>query len=196
MFLNDMKKPLEAVLFASGEPVSEKQLCEILEVDEESLHELLDALDSDLETHGIMLQETAGGWQLVTRPEWFAYVEKLAEAADRKLSRAAMETLSIIAFKQPITKQEIEKIRGVKVERVLAQLVARELVTEVGRKNVIGRPFLYGTTETFLHSFGLKSLDELPALPEPDINSEQAEQLLLMSMDETDAQRPDEADAE
>jgi len=196
MFLNDMKKPLEAVLFASGEPVSEKQLCEILEVDEESLHELLDALDSDLETHGIMLQEAAGGWQLVTRPEWFAYVEKLAEAADRKLSRAAMETLSIIAFKQPITKQEIEKIRGVKVERVLAQLVARELVTEVGRKNVIGRPFLYGTTETFLHSFGLKSLDELPALPEPDINSEQAEQLLLMSMDETEEQHSEETEAE
>lgn len=196
MFLNDMKKPLEAVLFASGEPVSEKQLCEILEVDEESLHELLDALESDLETHGIMLQEAAGGWQLVTRPEWFAYVEKLAEAADRKLSRAAMETLSIIAFKQPITKQEIEKIRGVKVERVLAQLVARELVTEVGRKNVIGRPFLYGTTEIFLHSFGLKSLDELPALPEPDINSEQAEQLLLMSMDESEEQRADDTDAE
>ena len=103
-----------------------------------------------------------------------------------------METLSIIAFKQPITKQEIEKIRGVKAERVLAQLIARELVTEVGRKNVIGRPFLYGTTDTFLQSFGLKSLDELPALPEPDIDNEQAEQLLLMNLGDKESISSDE----
>ena len=190
--MTEMKKPLEAVLFAGGEPVSEKQLCSILEVDEEALHELLEALERDLETRGIMLQETAGGWQLVTRPECFAYVEKLAEVSDRKLSKAAMETLSIIAFKQPITKQEIEKIRGVKAERVLAQLIARELVTEVGRKNVIGRPFLYGTTDTFLQSFGLKSLDELPALPEPDIDNEQAEQLLLMNLGDKESISSDE----
>ena len=103
-----------------------------------------------------------------------------------------METLSIIAFKQPITKQEIEKIRGVKAERVLAQLIARELVTEVGRKNVIGRPFLYGTTDIFLQSFGLKSLDELPALPEPDIDNEQAEQLLLMNLGDKESISSDE----
>ncbi len=105
------------------------------------------------------------------------YVEKLAQETDRRLSRAAMETLSIIAFKQPVTKLEIEQIRGVRAERVLAQLIARELVTEVGRKNVIGRPILYGTTETFLRSFGLRDLTELPTLPEAD-----AEEVNLFSL--------------
>ena len=100
--------------------------------------------------------------------------------------------MSIIAFKQPITKQEIQKIRGFKVERVLSLLVARELITEVGRKNVVGRPILYGTTKTFLHSFGLKSLKDLPALPAPDMDSEQAEQLLLMNMDDTSKGNNDE----
>ena len=107
---------------------------------------------------------------MVTRPEHFSYVERLSQETNRRLSRAAMETLSIIAFKQPVTKLEIEQIRGVQhAERVLAQLVARELVREVGRKNVIGRPIQYGTTETFLRAFGLKNLEDLPILPEPDM---------------------------
>ena len=93
-----------------------------------------------------------------------------------------METLSIIAFKQPVTKLEIEQIRGVHhAERVLAQLVARELITEVGRKDVVGKPIQYGTTETFLRAFGLKTLDDLPVLPEPDV-----EQISLPFDEETE----------
>lgn len=170
--LEDLKGALEAVLFAGGDPLTEAQLREILQTDAATIQKLLSALNDELSTRGsgLMLKETAGGWQMVTRPELFPYVERLSQETNRKLSRAAMETLSIIAFKQPVTKLEIEQIRGVQhAERVLAQLVARELVTEVGRKNVIGRPIQYGTTEAFLRAFGLKNLDDLPNLPEPDI---------------------------
>ena len=170
--MEDLKGALEAVLFAGGDPLTEAQLSEILETDAKTTRGLLSALSEELSerSSGLMLKETAGGWQMVTRPELFSYVERLSQETNRKLSRAAMETLSIIAFKQPVTKLEIEQIRGVQhAERVLAQLVARELVTEVGRKNVIGRPIQYGTTETFLRAFGLKNLDDLPNLPEPDM---------------------------
>lgn len=170
--LEDLKGALEAVLFAGGDPLTEAQLREILQTDAAAIRKLLSALSEELSTRGsgLMLKETAGGWQMVTRPELFPYVERLSQETNRKLSRAAMETLSIIAFKQPVTKLEIEQIRGVQhAERVLAQLVARELVTEVGRKNVIGRPIQYGTTEAFLRAFGLKNLDDLPNLPEPDM---------------------------
>ena len=102
---------------------------------------------------------------MATRPEAFAVVERLTEVVDRKLSAPTMETLSIIAFKQPITKAEVEQIRGVRVERALQKLMELELITEVGRKAVIGRPILYGTTDTFLRCFGINSLDDLPDLP-------------------------------
>ena len=168
MFLADMLGPLEAVLFASGEPISEKQLAESLEVDRENVAELLALEQERVEERqsGIELQETAGGWQLVTRAAYFPYIEKLSQTMDRRLSHPAMETLAIIAFRQPVTKQEIEHIRGVHVEKVLSLLIERELIQEVGRKAVIGRPILYGTTDTFLRCFGLRDLKELPALPE------------------------------
>ena len=169
----ELRGALEAVLFAGGDPLSEEQLQEILQTDAASVRALLDELGAALSERGsgLMLKEMAGGWQLVTRPELFAYVDRLSQETNRRLSRAAMETLSIIAFKQPVTKLEIEQIRGVHhAERVLAQLVARELITEVGRKkDVIGRPIQYGTTETCLRAFGLKNLDDLPVLPEPDM---------------------------
>ena len=170
--MTELQGVLEAVLFAGGDPLTEEQLQEILQTDAETLKALLKALGESLAARGsgLMLKELAGGWQLVTRPEFFPYVERLSQETNRRLSKAAMETLSIIAFRQPVTKLEIEQMRGVHhAERVLAQLVARELVTEVGRKNVIGRPIQYGTTETFLRVFGLKNLDDLPALPEPDV---------------------------
>ncbi|MCR5029840.1 MAG: SMC-Scp complex subunit ScpB [Selenomonadaceae bacterium] len=170
--LTELRGALEAVLFAGGDPLSEEQLREILQTDAASVRALLDELGAALSERGsgLMLQETAGGWQLVTRPEHFSYVERLSQETNRRLSKAALETLSIIAFKQPVTKLEIEQIRGVHhAERVLAQLVARELITEVGRKDVVGKPIQYGTTETFLRAFGLKTLDDLPVLPEPDV---------------------------
>lgn len=182
MCLPDLLGALEAVLFASGEPVSGKQLAEILEVDRENVAELLVLEKERLEesNSGIELQEMAGGWQLVTRAAYFPYIEKLSQTVERRLSPAAMETLAIIAFRQPVTKQEIEHIRGVHAERVLSLLIERELIQEVGRKAVIGRPILYGTTDTFLRCFGLRNLKELPPLPE--LTSEEEDGLSRLAM--------------
>ncbi len=158
---------LEAVLFAAGDPVSVEQLRNVLEKDMAQVEDLLNSFRQELDERGsgLTLRQVAGGWQLVTRPEYFHTVERLTEVVDRKISTPTMETLSIIAFKQPITKQEIEQIRGVRVERALAKLLELELICEKGRKPVIGHPILYGTTDVFLKSFGLNGLEDLPVLP-------------------------------
>ena len=158
---------LEAVLFAAGDPVTMGQLGKILELDEAAVESLAEGLARALEEResGLALRRVAGGYQMVTRPEYFFAVKKLTQVTDRKLSTPTMETLSIIAFRQPITKQEIEQIRGVRIERALAKLIELELVSEQGRKPVLGRPILYGTTDTFLRCFGLNSLEDLPSLP-------------------------------
>ncbi len=130
---------------------------------------------------GLTVQKVAGGCQLVTRPETFACVARLSQVTDRHISAPTMETLSIIAFKQPITKPEIEQLRGVRIERALAKLLELDLICELGRKQVIGRPILYGTTDTFLRCFGLDSLAELPKLPERDLSALSPEEQQLIS---------------
>ena len=154
-------------MFAAGNPVTENQLARVLDIVPEKIPELVDKLQQELDrgNRGLTLRQVAGGWQIVTRPEFYHVIEKLSQVTEKKLSTPAMETLSIIAFKQPITKQEIEHIRGVRVERSLAKLLELELVCEKGRKKVVGHPILYGTTETFLKCFGLNGLDDLPRLP-------------------------------
>ena len=116
------------------------------------------------ETRGLTIVEIAGGYQMCTKPELASIVDKLAEVPDSRLSPAALETLSIIAFRQPVTKPEIEAIRGVKVDGVVNTLLDRRLIREMGRKDVVGRPILYATTDEFLKCFGLKNLTELPDL--------------------------------
>ncbi len=158
---------LEAVLFAAGNPITAAELARILQLDVLGTQNLVTELKRDLDRRqsGLTVRQVAGGYQLATRPEAFAIVERLSQVVDRKISAPTMETLSIVAFKQPITKAEIEQIRGVRVERALQKLLELELIAEVGRKNVLGRPILYGTTETFLRCFGINTLDDLPALP-------------------------------
>ena len=158
---------LEAVMFAAGDPMSMEDLADILRTDLLTVQNLMTRLEKDLaERHsGLTVRRVAGGLQLATRPELYPVVERLSQVVDRKISAPTMETLSIIAFKQPITKQEIEHIRGVRIERALTKLIELELIAEVGRKQVLGRPILYGTTDTFLRTFGLNSLEELPNLP-------------------------------
>ena len=158
---------VEAVLFAAGNPVPVKELADIMQLDVLGTQNLLTRLQQELdERHsGLTLRQVAGGYQLATRPEAFATVERLSQVVDRKLSAPTMETLSIIAFKQPITKAEIEQIRGVRIERALQKLIELELIAEVGRKQVLGRPILYGTTDTFLRCFGINTLEDLPQLP-------------------------------
>ena len=158
---------LEAVMFAAGDPISMEDLADILRTDLLTVQNLMTRLEKELvERHsGLTVRRVAGGLQLATRPELYPVVERLSQVVDRKISAPTMETLSIIAFKQPITKQEIEHIRGVRIERALTKLIELELIAEVGRKQVLGRPILYGTTDTFLRTFGLNSLEDLPNLP-------------------------------
>lgn len=188
--MNELTGALEAVLFASGEPVSMESLKEILGIDAENVRELAAAYSKQLEERGsgLQLQQVAGGWQLVTKAQYFHYVERLSEERDKRLSPAAMETLSIVAFKQPITKQEIEHIRGVRIEKIMSKLLEMELIRELGRKDTIGRPILYGTTDTFLQCFGLNDISDLPELPEADRSILEHEQLDLFA----EAELPDQ----
>ena len=158
---------LEAVMFAAGDPMGMEDLASVLHTDLLTVQNLMTRLQKELEENhrGIVVRRVAGGMQLATRPDLYPVVERLAQVVDRKISAPTMETLSIIAYQQPITKQEIEHIRGVRIERALAKLLELEFITEVGRKQVLGRPILYGTTDTFLRSFGLNSLSDLPSLP-------------------------------
>ena len=161
---------LEAVLFAAGIPLSVPKLAEIIEAPEWEVQETLTELEHILMERGsgIFLRRSAGGYQLVTHPNAFPWVKKLSEKVQPTLSSSAMETLSIIAYKQPITKQEVEHIRGVRAERSIGRLLELELICEMGRKHVIGRPILYGTTDLFLRAFGLEQIADLPELPEMD----------------------------
>lgn len=157
---------LEAVLFAAGDPVRMDELLRILGCTPEALESAAAELRTTLDDRGsaLTLREVAGGWQLVTRPAYYHYLEKLTQILDHKLTTPTMETLSIIAYCQPITKTEIEEIRGVRIEKSLARLLEYGLIEERGRKATIGRPILYATTDMFLEAFGLKSLEDLPNL--------------------------------
>lgn len=168
MFYQHLKGPMEAMLFAAGDPIPQERLSELLDIPIEHVQsmllELKDAMDQP--GRGLCLVQAAGGYQICTRPEFAAVVEKMAIHQDPKLSPAAMETLSIIAFRQPATRQDVEYIRGVQSDGVINTLIERRLIKEVGRKDTIGRPILFGTTDEFLGCFGLNNLEELPSLPE------------------------------
>ena len=156
---------LESLLFVSAEPVPYERLRATLNCDEAQLEDALAQLGADLSTRGIRLQRSDEGAHLVSAPEHSAVVEKfLGIQAAGKLSAAALETLAIIAYRQPISRLNIEDIRGVNSDRLVRGLVAQGLVQEVGRASVVGRPVLYGTTEEFLQRFGLESLDQLPEI--------------------------------
>jgi segregation and condensation protein B len=163
------KQVLEALLFAADEPLSPHKLAAILDDATPSVvANLVRELNADYlrESRAFHVQEVAGGYRLVTRPEFAIWVGELrASSATPRLSQAALETLAIVAYKQPATRAELESIRGVVVEGVLKTLVERELVRIAGREEGMGRPLLYGTTDHFLEYFGLPSLD---ALPRPD----------------------------
>ncbi|MFS3913871.1 SMC-Scp complex subunit ScpB [Bacillus australimaris] len=163
------KAILEALLYAAGdEGLTRKQLMSVLEVDESVLLDIMSAVKEEYQKQerGIELIEYADSYMLLTKKEYSIYLKKLVETPSKGLSQAALEVLAIVSYKQPITRSEVEEIRGVKSERVLHSLVAKALLCEVGRVDGPGRAILYGTTSTFLEQFGLKALDELPPLPE------------------------------
>ncbi|MGG1862767.1 SMC-Scp complex subunit ScpB [Bacillus safensis] len=163
------KAILEALLYAAGdEGLTRKQLMSVLEVDESVLLDIMSSVKEEYQKQerGIELIEYADSYMLLTKKEYSMYLKKFVETPSKGLSQAALEVLAIVSYKQPITRSEVEEIRGVKSERVLHSLVAKALLCEVGRADGPGRAILYGTTPTFLEQFGLKALDELPPLPE------------------------------
>ena len=163
--LSDLKATIEALIFASPEPVSLKMLTKILDGEpQEHLKEALEQLTEDWNRGGgLQLVEVAGGYQIVTRPELSEWVRRLFhEHSSQRLSVPALETLAVVAYRQPVTGPEITEIRGVNTSGVLGTLLERRLVKVVGRKAVVGRPFLYATTREFLDRFGLRDLADLP----------------------------------
>ncbi|HLB27455.1 MAG TPA: SMC-Scp complex subunit ScpB [Dehalococcoidia bacterium] len=165
--LDRLKLIVESVLFVADEPVEIGALARIAEAPLEDVQAAVDALAADCRGRGVRLQRTESAVQMVSAPEATPYVERyLGVEEDHRLSHASLETLAIIAYKQPITRQAIEAIRGVNCDRALASLRARGLITEVGRAATVGRPYLFGTTFRFLEHFGLEKPEDLPRLEE------------------------------
>ena len=167
MELSQLKAVIESLIFASPEPITPRMLFRLLaDEPKEDVKAALDALRADyVDRGGLHVAEVAGGYQITTRPEFHEWVRRLFhERSASKLSVASLETLSVIAYKQPVTAAEIGDIRSVNTSGVLATLLERHLIKIVGRKNVIGRPFLYGTTKEFLIRFGLNDLSDLPKI--------------------------------
>lgn len=165
----EAKSVIEAILFMSGEPVSLDTIRKITEIDKYNTERLARELISDYSVRntGLFIVEVAEGYQMVTNPACAPWVKKLlSTAVPKKLSQSSLETMAIIAYKQPIIKAEIEAIRGVNSDGVVKTLLDKRLIKILGRKEVPGRPLMYGTTKEFLQYFGLKDLSELPTLKE------------------------------
>ena len=173
-----LEAKLEAILFAMGDSVEVSQLCEALKASEKEIKEAAENLKKEYakDERGIKLLELEKAYQLVTKPEFYEDLVSIAKHPKKPaLTDTLMETLSVIAYRQPVTKADIEKIRGVSSDHAVNRLVEFELVKEVGRVNAPGRPILFGTTEEFLRRFGFSSLDDMPQMDpvkEEDIKAE------------------------
>ncbi|WP_138753453.1 SMC-Scp complex subunit ScpB [Paenibacillus sinopodophylli] len=179
-----LKTIIEGLLFMAGdEGLTKRQLGDIMEFDAELAADLVYDLQRDLEREGrgIQIAEVAASFRLTTHLEHAPYFERMAYTPTRsQLSQAALETLSIVAYRQPITRISIEEIRGVKSDRAIQSLVSKDLIEEVGRAEQIGRPILYGTTKSFLDYFGLPSIKELPEPGNVDLDDALEEQTQLL----------------
>ena len=178
---------IEAILFTVGESVELEKLAAVLELDKEKTKTLVEHLRKRYEsdTCGMKIIELDGAYQMCTKAEYYEYLIKIAKQPKKRvLTDVLLETLSIIAYKQPITKAEVEKIRGVSSDHAVNKLVEYNLVCELGRLDAPGRPMLFGTTEEFLRSFGVESVDELPVLNEDQVEEfkHQAEEEMQLKL--------------
>lgn len=195
-----MTKPLkfiiESLLFVSEEPLSVQQLKNIIETEEaDAIRVALDALtdEYDCRSGGFELRQVAGGFQFRTRSDYSEWVKKLLKPSPAKLSRAALETLAIIAYKQPIIRGDVEHIRGVDCGGVLRMLLEKKLIRVLGRKDIPGRPMIYGTTRQFLEVFNLKDLRDLPSPQEIESMGTETEEISPLSEDDTANQSTSES---
>lgn len=167
----EYKKIIEGILFAWGEPLNIKDIAEIIELNTRETKNILEELILDFaENRGLKILKVKDSYQITTREEDFEWIKKLSLHHEKtRLSNAAIETLSIVAYKQPITRTQIEDIRGVKSNKVLDSLLSRELIEEVGRLEQIGRPIIYGTTDNFLKFLSIETLEDLPQIEDSEI---------------------------
>jgi segregation and condensation protein B len=161
-----LRSRVESILFVASEPVTEKQLVDVTGASAKEIGAALEELRRSHADSGVALREVGGGYRLASNPACRDDVERFLLPPKTNMSPASMETLAIVAYLQPVTRAEIESIRGVNVDGVMQTLEQRRFIKELGRKDGVGRPIIYGTTEFFLEAFGLRSLEELPPLPE------------------------------
>ena len=162
-----IKSALESMMFVWGEPLDVKTAADVFNMNRQEIYDCFLELTKEYEQEGrgIVIREVNKAFQFVTREENADYIERLCTPVKaRRLSQSALEVLAIVAYKQPVTKGEIEAIRGIKCDRVMDGLIRKELVCEKGRSDAVGRPILYGTTDAFLKNFGFSSLKELPPI--------------------------------
>lgn len=160
-----MKSAIESMMFVWGEPLDIKDMAEVFNVDKKEVYKCCKELQEEYEkdNRGIIIREVNKSFQFITKAENIDYIERLCTPVkQKKLSQSALEVLAIVAYRQPVTKGEIEAVRGIKCDRVIEGLLKKKLVTEVGRSDTVGRPLLYGTTDEFLKQFGFSNLKELP----------------------------------
>src|SRR2546421_7235223 len=163
----ELKSIAEALIFVADEPINAKTIADVIEVDREAVEKAVAELaeEYDARASGLQLREIAGGWQIATRPEHHENVRAyLKSKPSAKLSLASLETLAVIAYKQPVTVPEILEIRGVQSPSAIKTLLDKRLIVAKGRKETVGRPMMYGTSKEFLIQFGLKDLSELPSI--------------------------------
>ena len=196
MDVKRVKSVIEGLLFVAGdEGLDSKQIAQVVQQPEEAVTKWIQEMRSEFRSshRGIQIIEVAGADQLTTLPEHAEYFKRLAVSPARAtLSQAALETLAIIAYKQPITRIEIEEIRGVSSDRALQTLIARQLIEPKGRAEAVGRPILYGTTKQFLDYFGLNDLEDLPDAAELNLDQllEEETQLLFEKIDSENSSEP------
>ncbi len=163
----EMKAIIEALLFTWGDPLEGKEISKILNISyvdfENIIDEMIDEFSYDM--RGLKISKIKNSYQIGTKPEYFQWIKELSKPKEEKtLSNAGLETLSIIAYRQPVTKGDVEAIRGVKCDKAIDTLLGKNLIEEVGRLERIGRPIIYGTTDIFLKTFGIENLDQLPEI--------------------------------
>ena len=182
------KAIIEGILFSMGDSVELEKIASVIELDKKKTKALIEEMrkEWDDEGRGVSIMELDGSYQMCTRPEIYEYLIKIAKQPKKRvLTDVLLETLSIIAYKQPVTKMEIEKIRGVSSDHAVNKLVEYNLVCELGRLDAPGRPLLFGTTEEFLRSFGVQSIDELPVLSPVQVEEfkQEAEEEMHVKLD-------------
>ena len=179
-YVEKLRATVESLLFITNEPITIAQIAELAEIEEDDVADVLDWLQEDYSDNskGIGVMKLGDGYIMAIKQDYLPYVEKLYRPQMSTLSMAALETLAIIAYKQPVTRGEVELIRGVKADKIVQNLIAKELIEEKGRKDAPGRPILYGTTRKFLQYFNIESLDQLPENTMLHLDPAEAESLV------------------